>query len=291
MVLLAYLGVALIWMTTPLAIQWSGDGVGFIFGVTARMVIGTSLAMAVVLVFRLPMAWHRDAQKTYLASAVGIYGAMLAVYFGSRYIPSGWISVIFGLNPILTGLLAWKMLGEWPFSAPRLGGMVIGLIGLAVIFYTGWEISDTAWIGVLAVLTGVILHSLSMVLVKRGKYHPNGLVIATGGLMMATPAYLLTWLILDGEWPAQIPTHAAASIVYLGSIATVLGFSLFYFVLKHVDATRVALLTLLTPVLALWLGHVLNQEVININVLSGTLLILVGLALYELSGRFTAGRL
>jgi CRISPR/Cas system CMR subunit Cmr4 (Cas7 group RAMP superfamily) len=36
----ACIGVILIWSTTPLAIQWSGDEVGFLFGITSRMVLG-----------------------------------------------------------------------------------------------------------------------------------------------------------------------------------------------------------------------------------------------------------
>ncbi len=37
---LTYLTVVLLWTTTPLAIKWSGEGPGFLFGVTARMTIG-----------------------------------------------------------------------------------------------------------------------------------------------------------------------------------------------------------------------------------------------------------
>ncbi|MGZ8928379.1 MAG: EamA family transporter, partial [Methylobacter sp.] len=38
---LAYISVILLWSTTPLAIKWSGEGSGYLFGVTGRMVIGT----------------------------------------------------------------------------------------------------------------------------------------------------------------------------------------------------------------------------------------------------------
>lgn len=49
----AYLGVVLIWGTTPLAIKWSGEGVGYLFGVTGRMVIGVVLALVLVYLMRL----------------------------------------------------------------------------------------------------------------------------------------------------------------------------------------------------------------------------------------------
>ena len=92
MVRLSYLGVIVIWSTTPLAIQWSGQEVGFLFGVAGRMVIGCVLALALVMVLRLPMAWHKQAGQTYLAAGMGIYGAMMCVYWSAQFVPSGWIS-------------------------------------------------------------------------------------------------------------------------------------------------------------------------------------------------------
>ena len=49
-------------------------------------------------------------------------------------------------------------------------------------------------------------------------------------------------------------------------LLAVIGFALYYYVLKHLDASRVALVTLITPVLALLLGHLLNGEVIEARV-------------------------
>ncbi len=285
----AYLGVILIWTTTPLAIQWSGQGSGFLFGVTARMVIGVLLALALVALLRLPMAWHKRAWQTYLAAGIGIYAAMLIVYWSAQFIPSGWISVIFGLTPVITGVMATLWLGERALTPLKLLGMGLGLIGLAMIFSTGWNVSEMAWLGVAGVFASVVLHSLSTVLVKRIGYQANGLVITTGGLLVAVPLYLLTWFLSDSHWPAEVSPRGGASIVYLGVVGSVLGFAMFYYVLRHVSATRVALLTLITPVNALWLGYVLNGESVGPGVIAGTLLILSGLGLFEWGERRRAG--
>ena len=71
------------------------------------------------------------------------------------------------------------------------------------------------------------------------------------------------------------------ALLYLGILASVLGFTLYFYVLKHVEANRVALLTLITPVLALLLGNSLNHEEINIEIWIGTLLILSGLSVNQ----------
>jgi drug/metabolite transporter (DMT)-like permease len=100
-------------------------------------------------------------------------------------------------------------------------------------------------------------------------------------MLVATPAYLATWLSIDGHWPQSLPTHSVWSILYLAVIATAVGFNLFYYILKHMPAGRVALLTLLTPVLALWFGRLFNGETINQSAWIGTSLILIGMSFYQ----------
>jgi len=59
-----------------------------------------------------------------------------------------------------------------------------------------------------------------------------------------------------------------------------LGFTLYFYLLKKMEANRVSLITLLTPVLALILGSSLNGEVISMDVLLGSSLIVFGLVLH-----------
>lgn len=281
----SYLAVMVIWSTTPLAIQWSSKEVSYLFGVTARMVIGLGVSLVLVKVSGLSMHWHRQARLTYVAAGLGIYAAMLSVYWGAQYIPSGWISVLFGLTPIITGVMARRFLGEDALGGIRLLGVFVALGGLVAVFYGSLQFSEHAWYGVLALLLSVTLHSASTVWTKYLGYHGHGLVIVTGGLLVAVPLYLLTWLMLNEPLPQHIPERAGWAILYLGIVATVLGFGAFYYVLRHVDATRVALLTLMTPILALWLGRWLNDEQLTWAVIGGTLLILFGLLLYEFGER------
>lgn len=280
-ILAAYLAVIIIWSTTPLAIQWSSDGTGFLFAIVARMVIGTLLAVLLVTLLRLPMAWHRQAIQTYLATSLGIYGAMMTVYWSAQFIPSGWISVIFGLCPLATGILASLILREAALTPLKITALSLGLVGLAAIFYSGERLSDNAWLGIGGMLVAVILHSLSSVLVKKAAYQAHGLVITTGGLLLAAPLYLLTWFLSGSQWPELITDRNIGAIAYLGVIATVIGFALYYYILDHSGPTRSALLTFITPVTALWLGYAFNGEYIGRPVIIGTMLILSGLALFK----------
>lgn len=278
---LAYIGIILIWSTTPLAIKWSGEEVGFLFGVSSRMLIGTAVSVLLLLLLTHKLSWHRAARQTYLAAGLGIYGAMLSVYWGSQFIPSGLISVLFGLTPIVTGVMAALWLQERGLTPLRLAGVSLSLLGLIAIFGTGLQLGEQAGYGIAAVLLSVILHSASSVRVKSINARLPALESTSGGLLVAAPLYLLTWLVTDGTLPATVPPRALWSILYLAVIGSVLGFIMYFYVLKHIEASRVALVTLLTPVLALILGQVLNQEQISPVVWLGTCCILVGMSLYQ----------
>jgi drug/metabolite transporter (DMT)-like permease len=69
--------------------------------------------------------------------------------------------------------------------------------------------------------------------------------------------------------------------MYLGIVGSVLGYTLFFYMLKHLQASHVALVPLVTPLLALLLGVMVNHEHIDAHVLAGTSLILGGLWIHQ----------
>jgi drug/metabolite transporter (DMT)-like permease len=283
-VLGAYLGVIAIWATTPLTIQWGAQGAGPLFAVTARMLVGAALALVVVGALRAPLPRTRRAIHTYLAAGFGIFASMSATYWAAVQVPSGLISVVFGLSPLVTGLLAAPWLGERLLTPGRLSGVALGGLGLAVVFGPQASLQDATVRGLLALLLAVVTHSTAAVWVKRVGADVPALATNTGALLVAAPLLVLSWLVLDGELPGELPPRASLAILYTGVFGSVLGFSLYFFVLKRLEATRVALITLVTPVLALLLGSWLNGEPVLPRVWVGALIIGLGLLLFEAGG-------
>jgi len=89
----AYALVVLIWSTTPLTIKWSGQGVNFLFGVTARMTIGTLLAALLTIWQYGALSYDKKALQVYLS--VG-----LAIFFSESVI----ISSHCAIHPAMRGM-------------------------------------------------------------------------------------------------------------------------------------------------------------------------------------------
>jgi drug/metabolite transporter (DMT)-like permease len=282
----AFIAVVLIWSTTPLAIKWSALGAGFGFAVFARMALGVLLCALLLAALRLRMPWHRSARLTYVAGGVGVFGAMTLTYWASQYISSGLISVLFGLSPLVTGLAAAYWLQEKALTPAKVAGMLLGVAGLAVIFHHNLGLGPHAFGGVAALLGAVVLQSVSMVWIKRLDDRSSPVAINLGTLAFALPLFGATWWLSDGQVPAALPERAALAIAYLGLFGSVIGFVLYYYMIKHLDTGRVALITLITPVLALLLGHGLNNEAVPPNVWIGTGCILLGLSLHQWGERW-----
>jgi drug/metabolite transporter (DMT)-like permease len=278
---LSYVAVILIWTTTPLAIKWSSEGVGFVFAVSSRMALGAVIAVLLLLILRRGVPWHKAAIKTYLFSGYGIAVSMMFVYWAALSIPSGWISLIFGLSPIITGILMYIIYGENEFSKDKIMGLVLGLTGLAVIFSTAFSLSTKLVYGLIAVLVSTVIYSFTAIKIKQYNQGIPALTITAAGLMFALPLYAMSWYFLDGDVPESVPLRASISILYLALFGSVIGFALFFYILKHVSASRVSLITLVTPVTALMLGKYLNNEALSLQVVFGAMMILMGLASYE----------
>ncbi|MDT4328576.1 DMT family transporter [Methylomonas sp. MED-D] len=283
---LAYFGVVLIWTTTPLAIKWSSIGVSYVFGATGRMSIGLACLLVLLLLRRKGLPCHRLALRTYLAVSMQIYASMLITYWSARFVPSGWISVIFGLGPFITAFMAAAYLKERSLGWRKLAAYSLGAFGLAVMFSSARELHPMAIQGTLGILLATFIHAASAVWVKQIDAKLPSVQQITGGLLISVPLYWLTWLILDdGALPTQIQPQTLYAIVYLGVVATTLGFALYYYVLGQLPATDVAMMNLMTPVLSLLLGYLANREPITMKTVVGTSLIMAALALHQRADR------
>lgn len=282
----AYLTIIIVWSTTPLAISWSAESVSPIAALGLRMGLAAIVGLCVLRLLGLKIEWHRNALCTYGYSQLGIVGAMLCVYSASQFLPSGLISVLFALSPMFSAVFAYVLLKEDNFTVDKVFAFVIAFIGLSVISLESVDVHENGMLGVALLLAGVALYSLSGVKVQQVSYQGNPLVTTVASVALSTPLFAVAWLVLDGQgvhwanvWSDGVESLLA--IVYLAMFGSLLGFCAYFYLLKEAGAAAVAMVTLLTPALALMLGAGVNDEPITWSVYVGTAMILSGLFLFH----------
>ena len=276
----AYLSVITIWSTTPLGIVWSSQGLDYRQALFGRTVIGLLVAGIMLAALGRALPMHRVALLTYLVSALGLMGGLMLTYWGAQFVPSGLISVLFGLSPLMTGVLAALWLKEDNLGIRKIMGLALAVAGLFAVFSGSLNLGSTGLPGIAAVLGAVFVQSITLVWIKRHGTHLDT-VSYTFGMLGLAALMLLPSAIASGPLPDTIPMKAGLSVLYLGVFGSVAGFALYYYVTKHLSAGTVSLITLITPVTALILGHVLNAERIPAIVWLGIVLIGSGLALNQ----------
>lgn len=275
----AYLAVILVWSTTPLGVQWSSQGLSPLAGALSRMFLAAIIGWIAARLFKVVVPWHRQAVKIYAISNIGIFVGLMGVYIGAKYITSGMISVLFGLSPVASAVMARYLLNEPPFTLPKWLALATGVAGLAVIFGQDVALTEGSFTGFLLVGLGMLCFSLSGVLIKRQTTVLHPLAQTVGSLTMATPLYLLAGLCVGLEVDSPQP-RAIAAILYLTLFGSFIGFFCYFYILKHMAASSVALVTLITPVLAISLGVLLNGETVTDHLVVGTGMIFTCLLLF-----------
>ena len=277
----AYATILIIWSTTPLGISWSNETVSPIAAIAMRMSLAAVIGFFVIKFLRLELSWSRKAIRAYMASLVGVYGALLSTYIAANYVPSGLISVIFALAPVFSNLFSVKLLGTGEFTPLRWLAFGISFFGLSLICLDDWVVQSEGWKGVALLLLAVMLYSLSGVLVQRENYQSHPLSMSVGTVILSSPLFVLTWFVMDGSLPQlDFSSRSPWSILYLAICGSLIGFMAYFYIVKQVGATAVAMVTLVTPVVALMLGSLLNHEPITYQMVMGTGGVLLGLLIY-----------
>ena len=280
---LAYLIVIAVWATTPLAIKISSEYYAPLTAAAMRFALASLIACSLVALFHGGSGLKRRHWKAYAIASLSIFPNMPLVYSATAYISSGLISVILATSPFVMGLLSIVILKSNPFTPLRLLGLGIALAGLTVIVGRQISLGGDAWIGVLLMFASTLVFSLSNVLLKQLDTHAiDPLEQSLGAMTFALPGLVLCFVLSEQSVPPLVMNQSAWAIAYLAGVGSILGYMAFYYVLRTMPFELVGLVPLITPALAMTLGVVVAGELVSDSLKHGSLLILIGLAVYEL---------
>ncbi|MDA7598459.1 EamA family transporter [Alphaproteobacteria bacterium] len=150
--------------------------------------------------------------------------------------------VVFGV------VIAAVLLKEKP-TIRQVFGIGVSLIGILTI--VGAPSLDGQAIGISLVLSGCLCWAFGQVMVRRLQGALTGFQLTAWLGVMAGPQMMLATIMLDGNpVPLMVaaPLSAWATVVYLGLMMTVIGYSAWYYVLARYPVPMVMPLLLLLPV-------------------------------------------
>lgn len=152
-----------------------------------------------------------DWRPLILAAVFNITGWHLFSAFALAVMEASRAVIIAYTMPLWSWIVAWLLLGERP-TLRRLAGLIVGLLGLAVLIWPQWETIKVAPLGAALILASAWCWALGTVFIKRGPWHMplslitgwmfllGGLPIFVGALIFDSPAALVqvsgqAWLI------------------------------------------------------------------------------------------------
>jgi drug/metabolite transporter (DMT)-like permease len=231
---------------------------------------------------RFPKGW--SGWKPFFA--IGLLNNVLPfslIVFGQTYIPSGLASILNATTPLFT-VVVMALAGEEKLQVHRIAGVVVGLIGVAVLHGGGLGFESGQGLGILLCLAAAFSYGLSALVARR--WLANSPPLGTATFQMLASAVMMTPVAGLIERPWQLPMPSAVtwlSVIGLAALSTALAYIVFFQILRRSGATNVMLVTLLIPVTAILLGYLVLGETISAQEIAGALVI--GSALLLIDGR------
>ena len=272
--------VYVVWGSTYLAIRVGVETMPPLLMAAARSLVAGLIMFPLGLRRRrsapLDSRWPSRSQWRWCATA----GVLLLVGQGvvgvaERTIPSGLAALLVATVPLwLLGLDAG--LNRARLGLAPLAGLLLGLVGVALLSSLGGGSGHVAVAGVLTVIGAAGLWALGTMTARRGAF-PSSMVLATGMELLAGGAALLVLSAVTGEFGSLHLSHVSArswiALGYLIVIGSIVAFSAYGIAIRTLPTATVATYAYVNPVIAVLLGAFILGEQLTPAMIGGGVLV------------------
>lgn len=202
------------------------------------------------------------------------------VFWGEQYISSGLAALLQATLPAFGLVFAHLHLPGERLSWAKIGGVVLGVCGVGVVFSNQLAVSGRqALAGCVALILSSMFAAYSNVLVKKYGKHLDPAILAAGQMLFGLLLLLSVGIPLEGN-PLRFhwSPMALIALLYLAVVGSVIAFLLYYWLVQNMDVTKSMLIALVTPVVAVLLGMIVLDEQIGWRTLAGGAMIIAGIA-------------
>lgn len=274
-----YVLLIFIWSTTPLAIVWSVSDIHNLWALVLRFFIALPLSLALLFILKVKLHLNSISIHSYIAGAFSFIGSQIFTYLATDYLSSGIIALMFGLAPIMTGLIA-RFVFNIHLHKLQWIGMTVAVAGLIIICMGGSN-HHVNPIGIVLMLISVFIYCMSIFWVKKINAPLEPMAQASGSIIVSS---IFALCLLPFIWqyaPTHIPsTKSLIGLFYAVIMASLLAMFCYFKLVQNIKATTLSLTTVMTPMLAMLFGAVLNNEKLTPMIFIGTSVLLTGLFIY-----------
>jgi drug/metabolite transporter (DMT)-like permease len=282
----AFVALCAIWGSTWLAIKVGLRDLPPISFAGIRFALAAVIFYAIVVTRGLRLPWAaRDWKLLLWTGILTITINYALVFWAELHISSGLAAVLNATIPLFGLPLAHRALVSEPMTGPKVWGVVLGVLGLALVF--GSELGGSgplaAWASA-GVLVASLAGAQAGVVIKSKGTHIDPAVLAGVQMAFGSVPLLLGGAALEGN-PLRFhwTPVALASLAYLTLIGSVVAFLAYYWLIRNIEVTRVLLIPLITPLVAVGLGVAFLGEDVGWGTALGgaTILSGVGMAVWN----------
>jgi drug/metabolite transporter (DMT)-like permease len=207
-------------------------------------------------------------------------------------VDSGMTSVLQAITPLFALIIAHFSFADERITPIKIVGITLSFFGIIVLTSQKWAAGpDTVISGDLSGEIAILLASLCYGIgtnFSRKMLKDSGVDTVTVATVSMTAAAVATFALMyilpffGDRAPVSYASLSADVVLWsvvLGFINTFIAYLMFYHVIAGLGAARASMVTYVVPIVAVTLGAIFLGEIIDIYLIAGSALILVGLAL------------
>lgn len=271
--------LCLIWGSTWLAIKLGLTSVPPFFGAAFRFFIALPILFVIMKLRGLVLPRDRESWNLFLI--VGFFSVGIPfclIYWSAQFLPSGLMSILFGIFPFVVAILSHFYLPGEPLNLSKIGGVILGFSGIVIIFFDGLRWDDSrAFLGMLAIVSATVMQASSMIVIKKRGKHLSPITLNFSSMLIGVGVLAAVALVFEDSSDVRWDAVAIGSIVYLATMGSVVTFVTYYWLLKRVEAVYLSLIAFVTPIAAVFLGALVLHERLKSTTFMGAAFVLVGI--------------
>ena len=275
---LALLG--LLWGSSYLFIKVAVKGIDPATLVEGRLVIGTAVLFCLLRLRRRRLP--RDPRLWFhllVMAVVGVVLPQLLIAWSEQHIASSLAAILNATTPFFTLCFAAGLFQTERFSAEKLGGLLIGFAGIAVLAGAGLaDLAASSTRGELAMLLSSVGYGAGFAYARR--YLRGDAAVLAGGEMLLAALVAVPVVLATGH-PGAMDLTLVRLVAWLalGAFSSGFAYILYFGLIESAGATRASFGTYLIPPVGVFWGWLLLGEGVGTRTIAGVVLILGGVAL------------